>query len=207
MFRRGGDAHGTAAVHGGSSTKQARTVEALGTHRAVSFRSPKPGPGGRQLQRLAGRRKTARDYWIMAEAEESRPNREWPKRVAARGLRPKGPSIRVALHQTGVRTSADFDWDHLLRIWPQMSAHCSDWITNKPRPRAAHDKAGDRAPAHGRGAALPRNRVRRRGGQQARVCMFGARFQLPPDVRLSEVVAELGKTAQLVHQLAQIQPR
>lgn len=37
-------------------------------------------------------------------------------------------------------------------------------------------------------------------------CMFGARFQLPPDITLGGLVTTLEETAGLLLQMAQVQP-
>lgn len=80
-------------------------------------------------------------YYAMVEAEENLPVRNYPKWAGASRNRARGPSIKVVLLQTGVSTSADFDWGYLAAMWPVMAAARDDWVTNTPRPRAAHDRA------------------------------------------------------------------
>ena len=148
-------------------------------------------------------------YEVIAEAEENLPVREYPKCVTTSSKAPRGPSVKVCLLQTGVRTSAGFDWAYLRSLWPLMSAARRDWVTNPPNLRAAHDRENWKAmvdrwdgPRHlgiGFGDAQARNSPH--GG-----CMFGARFQLPPDVELAGVVDALHQTAELIGAMSAAPP-
>lgn len=142
-------------------------------------------------------------YRAIAEAEERLPVQNWPK-FAGAGRAARGPGVKVCLAQENVRSSADFDWTYLARMWPAMLAARTDWVTNKPRPRSEHDRAGIAsmaalgAPPHlGIGFG---DRQARRFGE----CMFGARFQLPPTATLEEVAQMLTGCAELVQTMAAV---
>jgi hypothetical protein len=114
------------------------------------------------------------------------------------GTRPTGPSIKICLVQIDVATSAGFDWDYLRSLWEIMGPAREDCVTAPARPKAPHDRAGwqrmvaNGAPKYlgiGYGEAQAR---------QAHECMFGARFQLPPEVTLQRVADELHGTADLM---------
>ena len=79
-------------------------------------------------------------YDAMVEAEENLPVRNYPKWAGVSSIGARGPSVKVVLVQTGVATSAGFDWDYLAAMWPVMAAARADWVTNSARPRAAHDR-------------------------------------------------------------------
>jgi hypothetical protein len=117
---------------------------------------------------------------------------------------PRGPSIKVCLLQRDVQTSADFDWDYLLAMWPRMAAARSDWVPNAARPRAAHDRAGHKAmvakggpPFLGIGFGEAQTKI-------SGACMFGARVQLPPAVRLGEVAIAVQNLYQLIEEMAAV---
>ncbi len=144
-------------------------------------------------------------YWVYVEAEENLPVRDFPA-LAGRGVEPIGPSVKVTLQQAGVRTSAGFDWDYLLSMWPAMAAARSDWVQNAAKAPAAHDreawkamvaKGGPRYLGIGFGEA----QAKRHGS-----CMFGARFQLPRGVTLGEVTQALLETTGLMLKMAAIPP-
>jgi hypothetical protein len=143
-------------------------------------------------------------FWILAEAEETLAVRSWPKTARADGPKPRGATVLVTLWQNKVRDSTTFDWDHLHRLWPRMAAHRQDWAPEAARPKSTHDKE---AVARLRASGAPPLLGAGYGDAQARrsgACMFGARFRLPGDAQLSEVVSELERTADLVHELAQV---
>jgi hypothetical protein len=143
-------------------------------------------------------------YWILAEAEETLANQCWPKSVAPNGTRPLGPSILVTLLQSNVSDSRSYDWAHLHKLWSLMSTHRTDWATTSARPKAAHDKE---AIARLRAAGAPSLLGAGYGDAQARMrgaCMFGARFRVPAGSSLRDVSGELERTAELVHELAQV---
>jgi hypothetical protein len=142
------------------------------------------------------------DYLIRVEAEENLPVRDFPKYASATGLAPRGPSVKVCLVQTRVTTSAGFDWDYLRSLWEIMGPTRDDWVTAPARPKAARDRAGwQRMVASGApkylGIGFGEAQARR-----AHECMFGARFQLPPEVPLQRVADELHGMANLMLTLA-----
>lgn len=144
-------------------------------------------------------------YSVLAEAEEKLPNRNYPKTVSATSRRPRGPSVKVCLLQSDVTTSAGFDWDYLHRMWPLMEAARGDWVTNPPRLKAEHEKAAwrgivDRGAPRFLGIGFGERQT-----QISRACMFGARFQLPPDVTLADIVATLHNAAELLLAMSRIQ--
>jgi hypothetical protein len=148
----------------------------------------------------------AAGYRVIAEAEERLGVRSIPKFANAATRPPKGPSVKVALLQDGVSTSAGFDWDYLLAMWPVMQAARDDWVRTSARPRDAHDKAQHQSMVAKGG---PKYLGIGFGERQARInhqCMFGARFQLAPDVTLGDVVRTLEQTAELLLDMAAVQP-
>lgn len=63
------------------------------------------------------------NYWFFAEAEERLSVRDYPKFANdPKWGSVQGPSIKICLMQTNVRTSADFDWAYLHSLWPTMQA-------------------------------------------------------------------------------------
>lgn len=144
-------------------------------------------------------------YWVMLETEERLPVRDFPK-YAAEDQHLVGPSVLVALLQEDVTTSAEFDWDYLLELWPLMAATRNDWVTAAARPRAPHDRAGHQAiiakgapPYLGIGFGERQTR-------QTSQCMFGARFQLPPDITLGNLVTILDSTSDLLIRMSATSP-
>lgn len=144
----------------------------------------------------------ARDgYTILVEAEERLGVRDFPK-IA--GHKPViGPSVFVGLQQTNVTTSAGYDWDYLHAMWPHMSAARTDWVKNSAAPRG-HDRDGHRsivakgAPRY-LGIGFGQGQIR-----HSQACMFGARYQVPPDIALGGVVAALEGTVPLLQQMAAV---
>ena len=145
-------------------------------------------------------------YLIAIEAEEKWPNRLWPKFAADPAPPVIGPSIKVCLVQTGVDTSAAFDWEYLYALWPTMENARSDWVDTPARPRAAHDRQGwqrivdDGAPPFlgiGFGEAQTR---------KSHECMFGARFQLAPNITLADLAATMQGLVPLLEALAVVAP-
>jgi hypothetical protein len=141
-------------------------------------------------------------YRILAEIEETLAVRCYPKWAGPEVAPARGPSARVMLQQVGITTSAGFDWDYLLRLWPLMSSHCPDWVTNKPRSKALHDRQGIL-------------RIRQQGGPdhlgigfgegQARInqtCMFGARLKYPATITLGELVSKVQDLSHLVAEMS-----
>lgn len=85
-----------------------------------------------------------------------------------------------------------------------MHAARNDWVTNTARPKASHDRAGWESLVQAGG---PRFLGVGYGEAQAKIsgeCMFGARFELPPNVTLDQTVQALDQTAALVLALSAI---
>jgi hypothetical protein len=145
-------------------------------------------------------------YRVQAEIEERLPVRSFPERAGPDKPAPRGPRAMVALIQSGVSTSAGFDWAWLHAMWTEsMSKLRSDWDPSPARPRAGHDQA-----AHQRIVELgaPQFLGAGFGDQQTQIngeCMFGARFSLPPDIRLSEVATEMSRLAEMVVCMSEVQ--
>lgn len=145
-------------------------------------------------------------YRAMVDVEERMDVRAIPKIASAAAHSPLGPSVKVVLLQENVTTSAGFDWDYLLAMWPLMEAAPYDWITRNATPKHPHDRAAHQAmvakggPKHlGIGFGEAQTKI---NGQ----CMFGARFQLPPDITLGELVTALNGTGDLLVRMAEVQP-
>ena len=143
-------------------------------------------------------------YKVLAEVEERLASRDYPKHAGPQNRQPLGPSARVALMQEEVTTSAGFDWDYLLAVWPVMATARTDWVTYPARPRAAHDKAGHAAmvakggPPHlGSGFGEAQTRI-------TKACVFGARVQFPPDITLGELAAAVHGLADLVLAMSKV---
>jgi hypothetical protein len=141
-------------------------------------------------------------YLIRVEAEEYLPVRDFPKYASLTGLAPRGPSVKVCLVQTRVTTSAGFDWGYLLSLWRIMGPARDDWVTAPARPKAEHDRAGWQRMVAAGGPKYLGIGFGEAQARRAHECMFGARFQLPPDVTLQRVANELHGTADLMLKLA-----
>ncbi len=141
-------------------------------------------------------------YLIRVEAEENLPVRDFPKYASPTGLAPRGPSVKVCLVQTGVTTSAGFDWGYLLSLWRTMGPARNNWVTVPARPRAEHDRTGWQRMVTAGGPKFLGIGFGEAQARRSHECMFGARFQLPPDVSLQRVVDELHGTADLMLKLA-----
>jgi len=145
-------------------------------------------------------------YLIAIEFEERLDSRAYHGPAPVPAPKVKGPSVKVCLVQTGVDTSAGFDWDYLLSLWPTMAAARRDWVTNKPRPKAAHDKAGIQRMVD---AGAPSYLGIGFGDAQATKssdCMFGARFQLAADITLGDLVVVMKDLETLLLDLAAVPP-
>jgi len=145
-------------------------------------------------------------YLIAVEVEEKLPNRLWPKFAPDPALKVQGPSIKVCLIQTGVDTSAAFDWDYLHVLWPTMDAVRTDWVKTSARPRAAHDRAGWQRIID---AGAPRFLGIGFGEAQtlkSHECMFGARFQLSPSITLADLAATMQGLVPLLQALVAVDP-
>ncbi|WP_432487037.1 PDDEXK-like family protein [Kineococcus sp. SYSU DK018] len=146
------------------------------------------------------------EYVVLVEAEEGLTVRDYPKWAGPSAKQPRGPSVKVLLQQTGVTTSAGFDWHYLADMWPAMAAARSAWVQRRPQMKAEHDRAGWQSIAE-RGVP-PFLGIGFGEGQtkHTRTCMFGARFQLPADVPLRQVVQTLEEVADLVLRMGAIEP-
>ena len=107
-----------------------------------------------------------------------------------------------------MNTSAGFDWDYLLRLWPVMDQARTDWAAPPPpRPKAVHDREGyQRIVAAGAPPFLGIGF----GEAQTKInqfCMFGARIQFPPGSTLAEIKSEVAALAELTLKLAQVASR
>lgn len=142
-------------------------------------------------------------YVIAAEIEDTSA-RAWPARLPKETSNPvTGPRIWVGLRQHQVTGSEGFDWNYLASLWPLMRAARNDWTTTRPGLPTPHDRAGWQSigsPA-GLGHGFGHREALRRG-----VCMFGARFQLPADTRLDEIVTQLHDITRLLLAMAAITP-
>jgi hypothetical protein len=144
-------------------------------------------------------------YRVMLEIEESLSVREF-RNAGLDSPCPRGPSIKVVLLQSGVTTSANFNWDYLHAMWPAMRTARTDWVTNTARPKAAHDRAGQQsivakgAPGY-LGVGFGEAQTKING-----TCMFGARLQLRPDIKLSEILDELRILENLIVTMANVVP-
>jgi hypothetical protein len=145
------------------------------------------------------------EYVIRVEAEENLPVRDYPKYAGERTV-VRGPSVKVCLVQTGVTTSARFNWDYLLALWRVMAAARADWVTAPARPKAAHDRAGWQAMVAAGGPPYLGIGFGEAQARRSHECMFGARFQLPADIELAAVAGALHATATLMLDLARIEP-
>lgn len=141
-------------------------------------------------------------YRVAIEFEERLDSREWPLHAPDPAPKVRGPSVKVCLVQTGVGTSAGFDWDYLFALWPTMDAARTDWVTGTPKPRATHDKAGY---ARIVAAGAPKFLGIGFGDAQAKKsndCMFGARIQLAADITLGELVVVMKDLETLLQDLS-----
>lgn len=144
-------------------------------------------------------------YLAMVDVEERMGVRSIPK-FANATRPPLGPSVKVALVQENVTTSAAFDWDYLLAMWPLMAAARDDWVQRTASPKHPHDKAAHKAMVDKGG---PKHLGIGFGDAQTKIngqCLFGARFQLPPDITLEELVTTLEETGELLLAMAKVKP-
>lgn len=145
-------------------------------------------------------------YLIAVEVEEKWPNRSWPKFATDPAPPVIGPSIKVCLIQTGVNTSAAFDWEYLHALWPTMEAARTDWVKTPARPRAVHDREGWQRIID---AGAPRFLGIGFGEAQtikSHDCMFGARFQLASNITLADLAATMQGLVTLLVALAAVEP-
>lgn len=147
---------------------------------------------------------------MIAEIQEGLPAQAW--RVdPARPYRDRlpGPVVLVGLSQSGVTTSADFDWDLLNRLFrdriiDQAGVAIDDrpWQLTSANPRDMTDRTNWQAMVS---AGAPRWIGKGYGMATARthaVCAFGARIQLDPHSTLGQIDAELQDLQTLIIDMA-----
>jgi hypothetical protein len=145
-------------------------------------------------------------YQVLVEVEEYLPVRDFPKSALPDGPEPRGPSVKVFLAQNDVETSAGYDWDYLLAVWPAMCAARSDWVTNPARPRAAHDRSAHRAMIEKGGPSFLGIGFGNAQAIISKSCMFGARIQLDADIELGDLLYTLTDLYTLIREMADIVP-
>lgn len=145
-------------------------------------------------------------YLIAIEFEERLDSRYWPGLAPDPAPDVMGPSMKVCLVQTGVGTSAGFDWDYLLALWPTMAAARTNWVTEKPKPRAPHDKAGYQRMVAAGGPPYLGIGFGDAQAAKSNDCMFGARFQLTANITLGELVVVMKDLETLLQDLAVVPP-
>ena len=143
-------------------------------------------------------------YFIAIEFEERLDSREWPGTAPNPAPSVMGPSVKVCLVQTGVGTSASFDWDYLLALWPTMSAARTDWVTEKPKKRAPHDKAGYLRMVAAGGPPYLGIGFGEAQAVKSNDCMFGARIQFAANITLGELVAAMKDLETLLQDLGAV---
>lgn len=144
------------------------------------------------------------DYKVVVEAEERTPVRSIPKTVSDGGRRPLGPKILLCLQQTGVETSADFDWDWLHAMWAHLAETELPWHRGRPGLPARHDKDNQQRIVE---AGAPSFLGYGYGDRQAKrngACMFGAQVRMPADVTLTGVADELRGVIALIQAMAAV---
>jgi len=144
-------------------------------------------------------------YKVIVEAEEKLPVRGWRKISGPAAGAILGPSIKVCLIQCDVDTSANFDWDYLLALWPLMKAGRQDWVTTPAKPKL-HDRANWQGMIAKGGPPYLGIGFGEAEAKRSGACMFGARFQLPANVELGGVVDALHETAALMLDMARLKP-
>ncbi len=145
-------------------------------------------------------------YVVAIEFEERLDSRYWPGTAPDPAPDVRGPSVKVCLVQTGVSTSAGFDWYYLLALWPTMAAARTDWVTEKPKPRAPHDKAGYLRMVAAGGPPYLGIGFGEAQAAKSNDCMFGARFQLAANITLGELVIEMKVLETVLQDLAAVLP-
>lgn len=145
-------------------------------------------------------------YNVVAEAEERTPVRVVPTTVSEGGPRPLGPKILVALQQTGVDTSADFDWDWLQAMWTYMDASGLPWHQGRPGLPSPHDQANQRRIVAAGAPAFLGYGYGHRQTRASRACMFGAQVRLPANVTLTGLVVALSGVSDMIMAMAATTP-
>lgn len=152
----------------------------------------------------------ASSHSVTAELQEGMTAYEWkPDTLRPYRERFRGPVVLLGLRQDFVTTSANFDWELLHRLF---SEHVLDddgephedreWHRTAARPTDPIDKANwqsivaSGAPKWlGKGFGM-------KVAKSAHACLFGARYQLRPNITLGEVDAELRSLEPLLKSMA-----
>jgi hypothetical protein len=149
------------------------------------------------------------DHVVSCEVEEGMTAQAWrPNPHRPYSERMVGPSVWVGLRQDDVDTSANFDWQHLIRVFRHTILDEEDeptddrhWLRTRPNLRDPGDRkrwedAG--APMWlGKGFGMAQA-VNHRG------CMFGARYLLTPTTTLGEIDQEMRRLQGLIEQMAAV---
>jgi hypothetical protein len=91
-------------------------------------------------------------------------------------------------------------------MWPLMRQAPLEWVTHPAQPKAPHDRAGHQSLV---AAGVPPYLGTGFGDAQAKIsnaCMFGLRAQLPAAITLGELATKTQALAQLIRQLAAVEP-
>ncbi|GAB3488271.1 hypothetical protein [Flexivirga lutea] len=138
-------------------------------------------------------------HLVTAELQEGMTAFEWkPDPTKPYRQRLRGPVVLLGLRQDDIETSANFDWTQLHAMFAE---HILDengstrdgraWHVTAARPGDPVDRANWEAIV---AAGAPRWLGKGWGmkvARSAQSCLFGARFQLPPDSTLGKIEAEL----------------
>ena len=144
-------------------------------------------------------------YLVAFEMEERLAVYDWKKIDIDKSIKIKGPSVKVSLEQLNVSSSSNFDWDLLLRLWRVMEQRGDiEWAQASARPKAAHDRDGwasivEQGAPPFLGTGFGDAQAGKSGS-----CLFGARFQLKPDITLSELLNTLQGLFPLLHSLSEV---
>jgi hypothetical protein len=152
----------------------------------------------------------ASGHLVTAELQEGMTAFEWkpdPDKPYRERLR--GPVVLLGLRQDDVDTSANFAWTELHSMFVE---HILDeagsprddraWHLTGARPGDAIDRANWEAIV---AAGAPRWLGKGWGmrvTKSARSCLFGARFQIPPDSTLGDIDAELQRLEPVIARMA-----
>lgn len=145
-------------------------------------------------------------YNVVAEAEETTPVRAIPRIVSEEGRRPLGPTILVCLQQTGVDTSAGFDWVWLHAMWKHMAEARLPWHQGRPCLPTLHDKVNQQGIVAAGAPSFLGYGYGHRQTKRSSACMFGAQVRLRPDVTLAEAASALSGVGELMLMMAATPP-